>query len=72
MPTATLQAVLTAPEAAKRHGLSRRYLVYLVSHRLVRGRKAGGTWLIDAASLNAYLARPRQPGPKPKRHTPQL
>jgi excisionase family DNA binding protein len=62
-----LRAVLTAPEAAKKYRLSRRYLVYLVSDGLVRGRKAGGTWLLDATSLKGYLAQPRRPGPKPRR-----
>ena len=62
-----LKNVLTAPEAAKQYGLSRRYLVYSASHRLVHGRKAVGTWLIEAASLKSYLSQPRRRGPKPKR-----
>ncbi len=66
MSPSTLQAVLTAPEAAKRYGLSRRYLVKLVSSGAVRGRKAGGTWLIDATSVRQFFAVPRHQG-RPKR-----
>ena len=62
-----LKNVLTAPEAAKQYRLSRRYLVYLASRRLVRGRKAGGIWLIEAASLRSYLSQPRRRGPRPRR-----
>lgn len=64
-PKSPVEAVLTAPEAAKRYGLSRRHVFYLVSTGVLVGRKAGGTWLIDAASLKAYMARPRPRG-RPK------
>jgi len=66
MPISALRAVLTAPEAAKHHHLSHWYIVRLVSQGTVLGRKAGGTWLIDAASLRAYLSKERKPGPKPR------
>ncbi len=64
-PTASLYAVLTAPEAAKQHRLSRRYLVRLVSNGTIKGRRAAGTWLIEAASLRRFLAKPRPRG-RPK------
>ena len=60
--TASLSAVLTAPEAANRYQLSRRYLVRLVSRGTVKGRKAAGVWLIDAVSLRHFLAKPRPRG----------
>lgn len=66
MPTSPLHAVLTAPEAARRYGLSRRYLVYLVSRKLVVGRKARGTWLIEAESLRRHM-KARRPRGRPRR-----
>ena len=64
--TSSLRAVLTAPEAARHYGLSRRYLVYLVSRKLLAGRKAGGTWLIEAESLRSHM-KTRRPRGRPKR-----
>ncbi len=61
-----IDAVLTAPEAAKRYKLSHRYIVYLVTRKVVRGRKAEGVWLIDAQSIRQYLSQERKPGPKPR------
>jgi excisionase family DNA binding protein len=60
-------ADITTKEASEKYGLSPSYFRYLVKKDLVRGRKSGGTWLLDEASLKRYLARPRKPGPKPKR-----
>jgi len=65
--TSPIHGVLTAPEAARRYRLSHRYIVYLVSRKVVQGRKAGGTWLIDEASLKRYLSTERKPGPKPRK-----
>jgi len=62
-----LQAVLTAPEAARRYRLSHGYVVSLVSRKVIVGRKAEGTWLIDEASLKRYLSQERKPGPKPRK-----
>jgi excisionase family DNA binding protein len=44
---------LTVGEAADRAGLSPRHVRRLADGRLI-ARKAGGTWLIDAASLADY------------------
>jgi excisionase family DNA binding protein len=63
---AVLSAVLTAPEAAKRYRLSRRYVVKLVSDGAIQGRKAAGAWLIDAVSLKNFMAKPRPRG-RPRR-----
>lgn len=64
--SSVLEAVLTAPEAAKRYGLSRRHIIRLVSSRKVPGRKADGAWLIDAAALQKFLSKPRLRG-RPKK-----
>jgi len=65
--TSSLKAILTAPEAAKRHKLTRRYIQYLVSRGTVAGRKAAGAWLVDEASLKQYLSKKRRPGPKTRK-----
>lgn len=60
-------ADITVTEASAKCGLSPQHLRYLLKKGLVTGRKSGGTWLLDEASLKRYLAHPRKPGPKPKR-----
>jgi hypothetical protein len=65
-PQSAVHSVLTAPEAAKRYGLSRSYLVKLLGRGLIKGRMAAGVWLIEAASLSKYLAN-RRPRGRPTR-----
>ena len=52
----------------QRRGLSVSYLVRAVNKGTIRGRlvetPAINYWMIDKASLDAYLARDRKPGPK--------
>jgi excisionase family DNA binding protein len=52
-------ADITVTEASAKCGLSPQHLRYLVKKGLITGRKSGGTWLLDEASLKRYLARPR-------------
>lgn len=60
-------ADITTREASEKYGLSTGFLRRLLLRKALKGRKSGGTWLLDEASLKRYLARPRKPGPKPKR-----
>lgn len=60
-------AEITTKEASEKYGLTPQHLWLLAKKGLVKGRKSGGTWLLDETSLKRYLARPRKPGPKPKR-----
>jgi hypothetical protein len=55
-------------EAMRRTQWSRSYLTYLLRTKKIEGFRYEGTkeWFIYVDSLNAYLASPRRPGPKPR------
>lgn len=60
----TERAYLTTPEAARRSGLSKNYLATLCRQGKLEGFQLARDWLVYTDSLEAFLARPRKPGPK--------
>jgi excisionase family DNA binding protein len=70
--------VLTTAEASKQSGLSRDYILRLLSTGRIEGvQPMGREWMVYEDSLHAFLAQPRLPGrkgPRKKRivqHTDQ-
>ncbi len=61
-----LSQIITIKEASQRYKLSDGYLRHLMIRKEIRGRKAGGTWLIDLPSLQEFVSKERKPGPKAK------
>src|SRR5579875_827458 len=57
---------LSTTEAARRYHVSQRYITFLARKGAIAAKKLGRDWLIDNASLSAYLSTPHKPGPKPK------
>jgi excisionase family DNA binding protein len=63
---------LTIAEAVKLSGYSRSHLAELARQGLIKGRMVGPIWLIDRASLVAYMQASHKPGPKgPIKKKPQ-
>jgi excisionase family DNA binding protein len=60
-----LSDYITAKEASERAGLHYAHITLLATRGKIRAFKFGHAWLIDKASLEAYLASDRRPGPKP-------
>lgn len=68
--SAMKRKLLTVYEAKEKHGISTGYLRVLLGKGSVKGELAKVThkreiWLVDEASLKAFLKTPRTPGPKP-------
>jgi len=63
--------VLTTAEASKKSGLSRDYILHLISIGRIEGaRPWGREWMVYEDSLMTFLAQPRSPGrtgPRKKR-----
>ncbi len=59
-----LSEVLTIKEASQQSKLSDGYLRYLIIRKKIKGRKAGGTWLLDLKSFQKFLKSDRKPGPR--------
>ena len=62
---------LTTYEASRKFKLSMGYLRLLIGKGILKAESVKVTskrviWLIDEASLKAFLKTPRTPGPKPK------
>ncbi len=60
------RVLLSTAEAVKISGLSRVHIQRLLRYEQLEGMKLGHDWLVFEDSLNAYMAQPRKPGPKPK------
>src|SRR5262249_21350800 len=52
--------------AANRYHITRSYVARLARAGAISALKFGRDWLIDEASLQAYLSVPQKRGPKPK------
>ena len=61
-----LDELITLREAAELSGLSASHLRLLVSSGEVWGIKLGQNWFTIAQAVQEYVAKERQPGPKPK------
>ncbi len=68
--TNPLSQVLTIAEASHRFKLSDGYLRYLLARKLVRGRKASGTWLVDPASITQFVHRYRSQSKRGRKPRP--
>ncbi|WP_420917097.1 helix-turn-helix domain-containing protein [Dictyobacter halimunensis] len=55
---------LTTTQAAERSGLSPSYMTLLLRQGKLEGFQVVRDWLIYTDSLEAFLAKPRKPGPK--------
>lgn len=53
--------------ASERSNLSISYLIRLIHAGKIKGKRFGPMWLIDAASLDAYLSQEHKRGPKGKK-----
>jgi excisionase family DNA binding protein len=62
----TFAGAISTTEAANRYHVSQRYIAFLARRKAIIAKKLGRDWLIDEASLSAYLATPQKRGPKPK------
>jgi excisionase family DNA binding protein len=59
------RSVLTTAEASQRSGLSRDYILRLLSNKRIEGvQLLGREWMVYEDSLQAFLAQPRLPGRK--------
>jgi excisionase family DNA binding protein len=57
--------VLTTAEASKKSGLSRDYILHLLSVGRIEGEKPWGReWMVYEDSLQGFLSQPRSPGRK--------
>ncbi len=69
------RSVLTTAEACAESGLSRPYLLHLLSAGRIEGTKPWGReWMVYEDSLQAFLSQPRSPGrkgPRKKREVRQ-
>jgi len=66
----SLADLITLREAADLSGLSHSHLRLLIRRGDIWGMKKGRDWFTTAQAVGIYLARNRQPGPKP-RHAPE-
>ena len=57
-----LDDLITIQEATKHYKLSGSYLRRLISQNRIRGRKLGTTWILDPASIEAFLKTERKRG----------
>ena len=62
-------AQLSVSEASSKFGLSVGHVRALLIEGTVAGSKFATVWMVNEASLKAYLATERKPGPKPKKKT---
>ena len=53
---------LTLEEAATRLGKPPRQVPYMIRHKRVSARKAGGRWMVDVAALDRTLPSRSEPG----------
>jgi excisionase family DNA binding protein len=60
-------ALLSAVEAAKRLGVSRRRVLAMINAGLIKAQRVGSYWVIDEAALNTPEVRQRRPGRPPKK-----
>lgn len=62
------EETLPLSKAAERADLSREYLARLLKANTIKGHKettpVGSYWLVDIASLDAYVQKRHKPGPK--------
>lgn len=57
------ESELTAKEASEQYNLSVGYLIRLAKKGKIKGRQIGGfMWLLDRASIEAYVSQPHKPG----------
>jgi excisionase family DNA binding protein len=67
------RSVLTTAEASQQSGLSRDYILRLLSNKRVEGvQLLGREWMVYEDSLRAFLAQPRHPGRKGPRKKREL
>ena len=61
---------LTTTQAAELTGYTRKHVTRLVESGDVKGRRFGRVWMVDKASLSAYVRKVakagKKRGPKPK------
>jgi len=55
---------LTTPQAATRSGFTPSYIAHLLRENKLEGFRLAREWFIYTDSLDAFLAKPRKPGPK--------
>ena len=55
---------ITVREASEKTGLTRKHINYLLREGTVKGHKIETVWLVDLASLEAYIKSRPKPGPK--------
>lgn len=54
-----LDDLITVKEAIRRYKLSGTYFRRLLREGKIRGKKLGITWVIDPASIDSFLDKPR-------------
>jgi hypothetical protein len=57
--------MITVSEASDLSGYTPQHVRLLIRQGLINARRAGGIWLVEASSLQDYLANAPKPGPKP-------
>ena len=60
------RVLLSTSEAMQISGFSREHIQRLLRRGKLDGMKLGHDWLVFEDALQAFLAQPRKPGPKPK------
>jgi len=58
---------LTPREAAELLGVTSDHARYLARAGVIEARKFGHAWMLRRASVEAYAASERRPGPRPRR-----
>ena len=58
---------ITTTEAAARAGRTKDHISMLCRKKILRAVRVGRDWLVEQASLDAYIDTDPRPGAKPKR-----
>ncbi|MGI0493069.1 helix-turn-helix domain-containing protein [Alkalinema pantanalense CENA528] len=58
--------LITVSEASELSGYTPQHVRLLIRQGLIKARRAGGIWLVEASSLRNYLESAPKPGPKPE------
>lgn len=57
---------ITTTEAAQLIDVTVAHINHLLRDEKIKGKKFGRFWMVERASAEAYAAKNRKPGPKPK------
>ena len=65
-----LEAWITPREAAELIGITNDHARHLARTGAIEARKFGHAWMLKRASVEAYAASERRPGPRPQEPSP--